>query len=310
VLSWRAVLPLVVIAGMPAYAQRVTVRSPTGDRQFTLGRRLNAGPETGATSEVYAAREVGTNRKVTVKLLRKERAHEEDLRESFVREHEALLGAMRIAEQRGEPRSKLHETFGLGTYDGRPFLVMEHVKGRPLGPAWAPFGKRYSFRASAQIASDVLDGLEALHLQGKKHNDAQPGNVMVSHGRAQLIDLGTASAVDTEFRGYHPSYSPAYGKGATVDLFAVGGLLYAMQTGKQPPADFDSVPTERRRMKVAGLLGMDPHQPREFDFTRVARPLRPIILKAMDPDPAKGFQSAAEFKAALAAALRSRASSR
>jgi serine/threonine-protein kinase len=301
--SLHACLALLLIAASSAHAERITLRTPTGDRHFELGRRRNAGPETGATAEVYAAREVGTKRTFTVKLLRKERAHEEDPRASFVREHETMLGAMRIAEERGQPRSALPETYGLGTTkDGRPFIVMETIKGTRLGPTWTPFTKRYSLRSSVQIASDVLDGLEAIHLQGKKHNDPQPGNVLVYRGHGQLIDFGTVSDASSEYRGYHPSYFPADAKGTTVDLYAVGGLLYAMQTGKQPPPDFDSVPTERRRIKVAGLLGMDPHEPQVFDMTRVAKPLRPIILKAMDRDPEKRYQTAAEFKSALAEA--------
>jgi serine/threonine-protein kinase len=294
--------------GSAGHAERLSVTDGNGvTRQYVVGRRLNAGIDTGATSEVYLGHEVGSRTRITIKLMRPERVGEEDVRASFEREYTVMRTAQDNAARLGR-RSNLPEAYGLGTHrDGRPFLVMEYIHGRPLGPTWTPFPRRYSFRSTVQIAKDVLDGLDEIHLQGKKHNDPQPANILTDGSRGRLIDFGTVSDVDAPYRGYHPSYFPASATGISSDLYAVGGLIYAMQTGRQPPPDFDSVPTERRRIKVAGLLGMDPYAPQVFDLSKVAAPLRPIVRKATDPDPRQRFQSATEFKVALDQALGARA---
>ena len=82
------------------------------------------------------------------------------------------------------------------TRDGRPFLVMQYVEGRPLYEAMAPEG--VPFPLAAQILQQIGQALGAAHAKGIWHRDLKPANIMLQtleSGRehVRLIDFGIAS---------------------------------------------------------------------------------------------------------------------
>jgi serine/threonine-protein kinase len=133
--------------------------------------------------------------------------------------------------------------FDYGEDDGRPYVVMELVRGQSLAAilargrlAWAP-----ATAAVAQVAS----ALAAAHERGLVHRDVKPGNIMVTPVGAKLIDFGI-SAVEGEaeaesngeLRGTPVYVAPERLRGhavaAPTDVYALGVVLYRALSGHLP----------------------------------------------------------------------------
>jgi len=134
--------------------------------------------------------------------------------------------------------------FDVATEDGRPWIVMELVRGQsladlldqgPLSPARA-----------AEIGAEILAALRAAHTAGVLHRDVKPANVLIAgDGRVVLTDFGIATVEGDssltrtgEVIG-SPEYLPperALGRspGPESDLWSLGVLLYAAVEGISP----------------------------------------------------------------------------
>ena len=185
----------------------------------------------------------------------------------------------------------IHETGQ--TAAGHLFIIMELVNGRDLGELLAK-GPLPPARALA-IASAVCAALEFAHHHGVVHRDIKPANVLIAEdGAVKVADFGVArvraetNETKLTFTGLAlgtPDYmAPEQRDGREVDgradLFSLGVMLYEMLTGElprgacQPPSR--KAPTSTR--------------------------LDALVEKAMQSDPARRPQSAAELRAGLAEA--------
>jgi eukaryotic-like serine/threonine-protein kinase len=106
---------------------------------------------------------------------------------------EAVTRAVREAQATAQLRHPgivaLHDVV---VEHGRPWLVMELLRGRTLNQVVAEDGPMDQRRASA-IGADVLSALMAAHARGLQHRDVKPGNVFLTgSGRVVLTDFGIA----------------------------------------------------------------------------------------------------------------------
>ena len=186
--------------------------------------------------------------------------------------------------------------------DGRPWLVMEHVRSRSLqrvleddGPLDPP--------QVARIGLDVLSAIEVAHAAGIVHRDVKPGNVLVDEvdGHACLTDFGIATTTDDPALTAQgavlgsPSYmAPERARGEVstpaIDLWSLGATLYTAVEGRTP---FD------RGAPMATLLAVVGEDPAPM---RAAGPLAPVLEGLLTKDPLARM-TAAEARRELEAVL-------
>ncbi|MFE7093819.1 serine/threonine-protein kinase, partial [Streptomyces erythrochromogenes] len=190
--------------------------------------------------------------------------------------------------------------YDVASEDGRPWIVMELVRGLSLADVLEAEGPMAPQRA-AHIGEQVLAALRSAHDAGVLHRDVKPANVLIANdGRVVLSDFGIASlegssaiTMTGEVVGSPEFLAPerALGRepGPGSDLWSLGVMLYACVEGVTPfrqataldtlRAVVDEEPPPARRAGplepvLAGLLRKDPAE--RLDAAEAARMLRVV----------------------------------
>jgi len=191
-----------------------------------------------------------------------------------------------------------------GELETTPYLVMEYIEGARLSE-WvqrAPVAPE----EIARLGSAVALALHDLHRQDVVHLDLKPTNVLFRAGEAVLIDFGLAhhnhypDLLAEELRfpvGNWVYMAPEQVLGVRCDprsdIFALGGLLYELATGRTPFGNPRSSKELRRR------LHRDPVPPRALVPATPAW-LQEVILHCLETDARERYSSAAELAFDLA----------
>ncbi len=197
----------------------------------------------GGMGVVYKAQDTKLDRPVALKFLAPHLLRDEEGRKRFEREAKA-------AAKLDHPN--ICTVYEIDEVDGRTFIVMAFLEGRPLseqiqeGPLKLP--------EALSIAIQMAEGLEAAHAKGITHRDIKPDNVMLmsgSRGLVKLMDFGLAQlAGSSKFTregttlGTVNYMSPEQAEGAptgqATDIWSLGVVLYEMVAGQRPfRGDFD-----------------------------------------------------------------------
>src|SRR3954452_22694001 len=133
----------------------------------------------------------GQSRRAALKVLPPDLAHNNEIRERFLRES-------KYAERVRHPN--IAEVYAAGEQNGNLWLAMRYLEGTDLSSILRRGGALQPRQALA-IAGQVAAALDAAHGAGLLHRDVKPGNVMLAAERAFVIDFGLGKAPQTDERG-------------------------------------------------------------------------------------------------------------
>ncbi|MFF4348206.1 serine/threonine-protein kinase [Streptomyces sp. NPDC001530] len=212
-----------------------------GSERVIAGRyRLLSPLGEGGMGTVWRARDEVLQREVAVKEVRAPAgipAHE--VERMYARLEREAWAAARISNR------NVVTVYDVATEDGRPWIVMELVRGLALSDLLDAEGPLPPRRA-AHIGAEVLAALRAAHEAGVLHRDVKPGNVLMANdGRIVLTDFGiamvegsSALTMTGEVIGSPEFLAPERALGRTPgpesDLWSLGVLLYAAVEGNSP----------------------------------------------------------------------------
>jgi serine/threonine protein kinase len=187
----------------------------------------------------------------------------------------------------------------------RPYLVMEFIEGETLHQLMTRSGPMEE-KEAVRIAGIVCDALEHLRGKGIAHRDLKPENIILCpDGSYRLIDFGLACTARTRRLTFAklssvmgtPDYiAPERAQGKRgdhrSDIYSLGAILYQMMTGLPPFEGENSFVVMNAR-----LIG-DPAPPRSHRAD-LSPAMEEIILRAMERDPARRYESSTAMKAEL-----------
>jgi serine/threonine protein kinase len=195
--------------------------------------------------------------------------------------------------------------YGL-TFQGEQYIVFELIDGVGLNYL-IENRKLASDKLKIETLIQAADGLEYIHKQGYLHRDICPRNMMVNNEAVlKIIDFGLAIPYKPEFtkpgnRTGTPDYmAPELIKRQKtdhrVDMFALGVTAYEMFTNTFPWERSQSIQTLQDHVN---LTGRDPRDWRKD----LPEPVAKFLIRAIDREPGKRFQTPGELREAIKALI-------
>jgi serine/threonine protein kinase len=250
----------------------------------------------GAMGEVYEAYDPAIERRIAVKVLRRELVSRGDDGVGWL---ERFRQEARAAGRLLHPH--IVTVLDYGEDGGTPFLAMEFVEGEAVDAVLKRQG-RLGEQDALSVIMQVLSALEFAHANGVVHRDIKPGNILLTKsGLVKITDFGIArlESSDLTLAGDilgTPSYmSPEQlaGKPADcrADLFAVGAVLFELLTGARPfGRRLGEVVVNMERRGPADIRALNPD---------INPALKPVVEVALALNPDRRYASAAEFSRAI-----------
>jgi len=262
---------------------------------YQVIRRLGEG----GMGVVYEARQQKPDRLVALKLVKGGR-HVDEYRIRLFEREAQTLGRLR---HRG-----IAAIYEAGRdEDGQPYFAMELVNGIPL----TKYAREnaLSRRDRITIFQKVCDAVTHAHLRGVIHRDLKPSNILVdASGEPKILDFGLARITDPEgtsqtetlqggrIMGTLPYMSPEEARGdrdaldVRSDVYSLGVVFYELMT--------DALPYDVQRASLPNAVRIIceeiPRRPASLDRT-LSGDIDTIALKALEKEPARRYQSIADF---------------
>jgi len=255
----------------------------------------------GGMGVVYKVRDLETDEIVALKILKPEIATDPTVQENFKRE---LCLARKITHKNV---CRIHD---FSRSNGTAYASMEFIEGESLQSRLNRVGT-LPVNQAFDIAQQICAGLREAHAQEIVHRDLKPANIMLDRsGTVKIMDFGVARLIQntgpmTGTIVGTPAYmAPEQAElkpiGPCTDIYALGLVLYEMITGVQAFQGDTPVAIALKQIREY------PKHPRNI-IPNLSHPIEAAILKCLQKDPAKRFQSASELQVALVKAARARA---
>lgn len=246
----------------------------------------------GATSNVYKARRLSDDFIVAVKVVRDDVDDVDEQEKAFRHEAEALS---KLSHR------NVRRILAAGRWNGLLYMVTEYINGSSLKGVIEQEGP-ISQKKAVDYALQIAAGIEHAHLKNIIHRDIKSQNVLVSlDGTVKLVDFGIARVVSQKTRtmggrdivGSVHYISPEQARGTVVDsrtdIYSFGVVLYEMFTGHVPFEGGEAVAIAMKHVSA------EPIEPKVLN-PEITDGINDIILKCMQKDPAKRYQTASELR--------------
>lgn len=249
----------------------------------------------GSMGEVFLAHDPHIDRKVALKVLQKDHLTSKAIVNRFIKEAKAI--------------GRLSHPGIVGVYDvgkdhGTIFIAMEFLEGKPLNEAVR--ARKFGTAEIVNLGRQVAEALDYAHQRGIVHRDIKPSNLILTEdGQVKLTDFGIAHFEDASLtlktRSGDILGTPAYmspeqisckGVDNRSDLYSLGVIIYELLVGRRPfvgnnLASLFKAITDHR---ITPPVKANPS---------ITKGLNALILKAIEKDPGRRFQSGAEMVSAL-----------
>ena len=249
----------------------------------------------GGMSQVFKARDNKLNRFVAAKILKKEFCNNADIVEKFMGEATAIATLS---------DNNIVNVLDVGTQaDDINYIVMEYVNGNTLKDVIKQVGKM-NYETGISVAIQIAKALDCAHRNKIIHRDVKPQNILVTEeGLMKVTDFGIAKSSTSStitntstIMGSAHYLSPEQAKGSFIDcrtdLYSLGVVLYEMVTGVVPFQGDSAVTIALKHIQEEVV-------PPKTLNSKIPDSLNKLILKAMEKEPSKRYQTAKEMIADL-----------
>jgi serine/threonine-protein kinase len=241
----------------------------------------------GAMGVVYRALDDMMEREVAVKVMTADWQDEPETRARFYREARAAGGLL---------HRNVITIYDLGDDDGRPYIVMELLRGETLRERLER-GEPIDLEDKVDYMIQVCEGLAAAHARGIFHRDVKPGNLFLqADGGLKILDFGVARLADSNMTATGlivgtPDYmAPEQARGQEFDqrsdVFAAAAVFYYLLSGRKP-FTADDLPAVLHRVQYV--------DPPPIAGEAAPAPLARIVFKALDKAPERRHQQMGEL---------------
>jgi hypothetical protein len=274
---------------------------PQADDVLAGRYQLRSPIASGGMSTVWLARDEILARNVAVKILHDHLAKDDEFLERFRREAVAAAGLT---------HPNIVSIYDTGEVDSADttchFIVMEHCGGGTLAQLLKDSGPFPTDRV-CDVGVTICAALGYAHSKGIIHRDIKPANVLMGDdGLLKVGDFGIAKAAGTQgditttgkIMGTVAYISPEYATDqdldARSDIYSLGIVLYELAVGKPPFDASTSMATALRHIN-------DAPTPLRNMRAGIPRSLEAVVMRALEKDPDRRYQSAEDMKEALEA---------
>ncbi|MDD3705625.1 MAG: Stk1 family PASTA domain-containing Ser/Thr kinase [Clostridiaceae bacterium] len=244
----------------------------------------------GGMALVYKAKCRLLNRFVAIKVLRPEFTEDEEFVKKFRREAQSAASLS---------HPNIVGIYDVGTQDTNYYIVMEYIKGQTLKELIKSKGT-LGVEYATNIAIQICYALDHAHKNNIVHRDIKSHNILIREDNSvKVTDFGIARAVSSStitntgnVIGSVHYFSPEQARGgytdAKSDIYSLGVVMYEMLTGRLPFEGESPIAVALKHIQE------EPEAPSKIN-PRIPKAIEAIILKCMEKEVSKRYNSAAEI---------------